>query len=121
MGARISVEIVRRYDSTAAFTGLLHNRLASSRIDDGHHDEAFLVFAMTPVSFLSRGARIVRLLLDIYGALVVLIVAGSPVLFGLSPYEGLLRLGAPGFYTLLIGATLAWGATIPVLWRWKRS
>jgi hypothetical protein len=61
--------------------------------------------------------RALRLLLEVYGALMLLLIAGGPLIFGLSPYEGLLRLGAPGFYALVIGAMVLWVAVVTMLSR----
>ena len=71
---------------------------------------------MQPVPITSRILRSVRLLLDIYGIALFMILAGSPLL-GFSPYEGVLRLGAPGFYVLVASATLIWLLVIPAHWR----
>lgn len=49
-----------------------------------------------------------RLLLDIYGALFLLVIAGGAIIGGLLPYQSFLELGAIGFY-----ATLGFGI---VLW-----
>ncbi len=45
--------------------------------------------------------QVLRLLLDIYGALFLLVIAGGAAIGGLLPYQSFLELGAIGFYATL--------------------
>jgi hypothetical protein len=72
---------------------------------------------MAQGSLMTRALRALRLLLEVYGLLLLLVIVGGPLIFGLSPYEGLLRLGAPGFYASVIGATVLWVAVASMLLR----
>jgi hypothetical protein len=49
-----------------------------------------------------------RLLLDIYGALVLLIILGGAVFAGLLPYHAFVELGALGFYLVFGVGFIAW-------------
>jgi hypothetical protein len=49
-----------------------------------------------------------RLMLDVFGALFLGMLAIAPVVFGVLPYEGLRRLGTIPFYGLLAAAFLLW-------------
>ena len=49
-----------------------------------------------------------RLLLDVYGALFLLLLIFPPAIYGVLPYEGLMRLGALPFYALCGIAFAAW-------------
>jgi len=49
-----------------------------------------------------------RLLLDVYGALFLLLLVFPPVIYGVLPYEGLLRLGSVLFYALCGVGFAAW-------------
>ena len=49
-----------------------------------------------------------RLLLDVYGTLFLLLLIFPPVIYGVLPYEGLMRLGALLFYALCGIAFTAW-------------
>lgn len=66
---------------------------------------------------MTRALRALRLLLEVYGLLLLLLIVLGPLIFGLTPYEGLLRLGAPGFYALVFGATVLWVAVVSIRWR----
>jgi len=57
-----------------------------------------------------RMLKALRLLLDVYGALFLVVIIVAPLIYGVLPYEGLLRLGALPFY-VLVGAAFA-------LWLW---
>ncbi len=57
-----------------------------------------------------RMLKALRLLLDVYGALFLVVIIVAPLIYGVLPYEGLLRLGALPFYAL-VGAAFA-------LWLW---
>ena len=72
---------------------------------------------MAQVPVMTRALRGLRLLLEVYGLLMLLLIVLGPLIFGLTPYEGLLRLGAPGFYIAIIAATILWVAVLPMLWR----
>lgn len=52
--------------------------------------------------------KILRLLLDVYGALFLLVIIVAPLIYGVLPYEGLLRLGALPFYALVAAAFAIW-------------
>jgi len=53
---------------------------------------------------------VLRLLLEVYGGLFLILLVLPPVIYGVLPYEGLLRLGSILFYVL---AALAFA-----LWAW---
>jgi len=55
-----------------------------------------------------RMLKVVRLLLDVYGALFLIVIIVAPLIYGVLPYEGLLRLGALAFYVLLGVAFALW-------------
>jgi hypothetical protein len=81
------------------------------------YDNLSSVTTMAHVPITTAALRALRLLLEVYGLLMLLLIAVGPLIFGLSPYEGLLRLGAPGFYALVFGATVLWVAVVSMLWR----
>ncbi len=45
--------------------------------------------------------QVLRLLLEIYGALFLLVIAGGAAIGGLLPYQSFLELGTIGFYATL--------------------
>ncbi len=45
--------------------------------------------------------HVLRLLLDIYGALFLLVIAGGAAIGGLLPYQSFIELGTVGFYATL--------------------
>ncbi|MGI9047734.1 MAG: hypothetical protein ACR2FI_13340 [Burkholderiales bacterium] len=45
--------------------------------------------------------QVLRLLLDIYGALFLLVIAGGAAIGGLLPYHSFIELGTIGFYATL--------------------
>ncbi len=45
--------------------------------------------------------QFLRLLLDIYGALFLLVIAGGAAIGGLLPYQSFIELGTIGFYAML--------------------
>jgi hypothetical protein len=49
-----------------------------------------------------------RLLLDVFGALFLGMLAIAPIVFGVFPYEGLKRLGTLPFYGLLGVGIVCW-------------
>jgi hypothetical protein len=55
-----------------------------------------------------RTLKILRLLLDVYGALFLTVIIVAPLIYGVLPYEGLLRLGALPFYALVAAAFALW-------------
>ncbi|MDH3320385.1 MAG: hypothetical protein OEO84_11955 [Betaproteobacteria bacterium] len=55
-----------------------------------------------------RMLKILRLLLDVYGALFLTVIIVAPLIYGVFPYEGLLRLGALPFYALVAAAFALW-------------
>lgn len=55
-----------------------------------------------------RLLHVLRLLLDVLGALFLGMVTIAPVVFGVLPYEGLKRLGTIPFYGLLAAALAVW-------------
>ena len=55
-----------------------------------------------------RMLNVLRLLLDVYGALFLLVIIVAPLIYGVLPYEGLLRLGALPFYALVAVAFALW-------------
>lgn len=55
-----------------------------------------------------RYLHVLRLLLDVLGALFLGMISIAPVLFGVLPYEGLKRLGTIPFYGLLGAAFAVW-------------
>ena len=52
--------------------------------------------------------KALRLLLDVYGALFLVVIVVAPLIYGVLPYEGLLRLGALPFYALVGTAFALW-------------
>jgi len=72
---------------------------------------------MAHTSVTKKVLRALRLLLEVYGSLMLLLIVGGPLIFGLAPYESLLRLGAPGFYAVIIGAAVLWGVLVSMLLR----
>lgn len=55
-----------------------------------------------------RMLKVLRLLLDVYGALFLIVIIVAPLIYGVLPYEGLLRLGALPFYALVAAAFALW-------------
>jgi hypothetical protein len=55
-----------------------------------------------------RMLKALRLLLDVYGALFLIVIIVAPLIYGVLPYEGLLRLGALPFYALVAAAFALW-------------
>ncbi|MDH4172234.1 MAG: hypothetical protein OEW90_13110 [Betaproteobacteria bacterium] len=55
-----------------------------------------------------RILKVLRLLLDVYGALFLIVIIVAPLIYGVLPYEGLLRLGALPFYALVGVAFVLW-------------
>ncbi len=55
-----------------------------------------------------RMLTVLRLLLDVYGALFLIVIIVAPLIYGVLPYEGLLRLGALPFYALVAVAFALW-------------
>jgi len=55
-----------------------------------------------------RWLYVLRLLLDVLGALFLGMITLAPVVFGVLPYEGLKRLGTIPFYGLLAAAFVLW-------------
>jgi hypothetical protein len=55
-----------------------------------------------------RYLHVLRLLLDVLGALFLGMISIAPMVFGVLPYEGLKRLGTIPFYVLLAAALLLW-------------
>lgn len=55
-----------------------------------------------------RTLHLLRLLLDVLGALFLGMVTIAPLVFGVLPYEGLTRLGTIPFYALLAAAFAVW-------------
>jgi len=55
-----------------------------------------------------RMLHVLRLLLDVMGALFLGLITIAPVVFGVLPYEGLKRLGTIPFYGLLAAAFAVW-------------
>ena len=55
-----------------------------------------------------RLLHVLRLLLDVMGALFLGLITIAPVVFGVLPYEGLKRLGTIPFYGLLAAAFAVW-------------
>lgn len=55
-----------------------------------------------------RILKVLRLLLDVYGALFLIVIIVAPLIYGVLPYEGLLRLGALPFYALVGVAFALW-------------
>lgn len=55
-----------------------------------------------------RMLHVLRLLLDVMGALFLGLITIAPVVFGVLPYEGLQRLGTIPFYGLLAAAFALW-------------
>jgi len=55
-----------------------------------------------------RFLPVLRLLLDVYGAAFLGYLVISAAVYGLFPYEALLRLGSLMFYALLGGAFVVW-------------
>lgn len=51
---------------------------------------------------------ILRLLLDVYGAAFLGYMLVAAAVYGVFPYEALMRLGSLMFYTLLGGAFVVW-------------
>lgn len=49
-----------------------------------------------------------RLLLDVMGALFLGMITIAPIVFGVFPYEGMMRLGTLPFYGLLGVAIVCW-------------
>ena len=49
-----------------------------------------------------------RLLLEVYGGLFLVLLVLPPVIYGVLPYEGLLRLGSILFYVLVALAFALW-------------
>ncbi len=52
--------------------------------------------------------KLVRLLLDVYGAALLGYMLISAAVYGVFPYEALMRLGSLMFYALLAGAFVVW-------------
>ena len=55
-----------------------------------------------------KALQLLRLLLDVFGALFLGMVLCAPIVYGVLPYEGLKRLGAIAFYGLLGAGVLVW-------------
>lgn len=51
---------------------------------------------------------VLRLLLEVYGGLFLVLLVLPPVVYGVLPYEGLLRLGSILFYALVAVAFALW-------------
>lgn len=49
-----------------------------------------------------------RLLLEVYGGLFLVLLVLPPLVYGVLPYEGLMRLGAVLFYVLVALAFALW-------------
>ncbi len=52
--------------------------------------------------------KLLRLLLEVYGAALLGYMLISAVVYGVFPYEALMRLGSLMFYALLAGAFVVW-------------
>jgi hypothetical protein len=52
--------------------------------------------------------HLLRLLLDVLGALFLGMITVAPLVYGVLPYEGLKRLGTIPFYGLVAGALVLW-------------
>jgi len=55
-----------------------------------------------------RYLHVLRLLLDVLGALFLGMISIAPIVYGVLPYEGLKRLGTIPFYGLLAAAFVVW-------------
>jgi hypothetical protein len=54
------------------------------------------------------GLKLLRLLLEVYGAAFLGYMLVSAAVYGVLPYEALMRLGSLMFYALLAGAFVVW-------------